>query len=515
MIAAFDCDGTLIRGDATRCFLLLLQGRLGIALVVIKLIPQLINWQLGGLSTAKMKETLLNAALQATTQQHKQKVLHQSLPAELIRLICPETLQRLLWHQQQGHRCLIITASPELLIQSLANHLNVELIGTRCSDTLNTSLNQPFELQSENCKGAEKLRRLEAYLGYLPPPEQLEAYGDSKGDRELLRASNRPHYRRFTADIQPYQADKPFMSLLPLLAIGLIALGLRGLMMLSSQQWADLYEATARLLFWLPLIYGLLAISYLGRYWRWRILLGSSSIGGWSWHDLMGWFQGFALTATPGKFGELNRVQQLHHKLGYPRLPLVHTFVAERLCDGAAVLIWLAVLLPSSLLNLKASIIDFTSSASVLIFTGMSLFIGCIIARRKLHSILHMIWARYGHHFPKGAISQACVPATGVSLAFWATEGLILWLLVLLLSPTSISPLTSIGIYLFSGTAGLLSNVPGGVGVNEATTTLLLQQSGVPVEVGLPIAILRRILTIWSITALAGISNLLPVSSTK
>ena len=512
MIAAFDCDGTLIRGDATRCYLLLLQGRVGIALVILRLIPQLIEWQLGRRSTAKMKESLLNAALQATSHQHKQKVLHQSLPAELVRLIRSDTLQRLRWHQQQGHRCVIITASPEALIQSLANHLNVELIGTRCSDPLSTSLNQPFELQSANCKGAEKLRRLESYLGHLPTPEQLEAYGDSKGDRELLRASNRPHYRQFNADIQPYKAGKPFMSLLPLLAIGLIALGLRGLMMLSSQQWADLYAATARLLLWLPLIYGLLAISYLGRYWRWRILLGSSSVGRWSWQDLMGWFQGFALTATPGKLGELNRVHQLHHKLGYPRLPLVHTFIAERICDVAAVLIWLAVLLPSALLNLKASIIDFTASTSVLIFIGISLCIGCIISRRKLRSIFHMIWARYGHHFPKRVIAQACVPATAISLAFWATEGLILWLLVLLLSPTSINPITSIAIYLTSGTAGLLSNVPGGVGINEAATTILLQQFGVPVEIGFPISILRRVLTIWSITALAGLSNLLPIS---
>jgi hypothetical protein len=31
VIAAFDCDGTLIRGDATRRFLLLLRGPLGLA----------------------------------------------------------------------------------------------------------------------------------------------------------------------------------------------------------------------------------------------------------------------------------------------------------------------------------------------------------------------------------------------------------------------------------------------------------------------------------------------------
>ncbi|QNJ24530.1 putative membrane protein [Synechococcus sp. SYN20] len=36
-----------------------------------------------------------------------------------------------------------------------------------------------------------------------------------------------------------------------------------------------------------------------------------------------------------------------------------------------------------------------------------------------------------------------------------------------------------------------------------------------PVEIGLPIAILRRIFTIWSITAFAGISNFLPISSSE
>lgn len=61
---------------------------------------------------------------------------------------------------------------------------------------------------------------------------------------------------------------------------------------------------------------------------------------------------------------------------------------------------------------------------------------------------------------------------------------------------------TAIVTYLLSGTAGILSSLPGGIGVNEAAATLLLQQAGLPTALAMSIAILRRICTVWSITGL-------------
>lgn len=45
MIAAFDCDGTIIRGDATRRFLLLLRGPIGLAFDLFILAQQLLAWR--------------------------------------------------------------------------------------------------------------------------------------------------------------------------------------------------------------------------------------------------------------------------------------------------------------------------------------------------------------------------------------------------------------------------------------------------------------------------------------
>jgi len=92
----------------------------------------------------------------------------------------------------------------------------------------------------------------------------------------------------------------------------------------------------------------------------------------------------------------------------------------------------------------------------------------------------------------------------------WANEALVLWLLVRLLAQTPISIPAAIAIYLLSGTAGMTSSLPGGIGVNEGITVLLLAQQGVPVAVALPTAVLRRVITLWSMVALAAAANILP-----
>ena len=143
---------------------------------------------------------------------------------------------------------------------------------------------------------------------------------------------------------------------LGLIALGLLALAVAGLMQLPTVQQQALLQSLQSLLVWLPVLYGVVGLSYAGRYWRWRLLLGKLGIGSTNWPDWLGWFRGFALTATPAKVGELSRVQLLHEQLGYPRLPLVHVFVAERFSDAAAVALLLLMLIPNQLLSMIPSL---------------------------------------------------------------------------------------------------------------------------------------------------------------
>jgi HAD superfamily phosphoserine phosphatase-like hydrolase len=506
VIAAFDCDGTLIRGDATRRFLLLLRGPIGLAFDLFILAQKLLAWRLGRCSTAQLKEAVLNRALQAAPLRRREAALHK-LPVILVAQLRPQAVARLRWHQQHGHRCLIVSASPEPLIAPLARHLGVELIATGCSDLLHVGPASPLRLTTPNCKGPEKLRRLERHLGVHPPSDKLEAYGDSRGDRELLEASGRPHWRSFSDAPVAYPKSKAGPGLLPWMALALLLAGLSGLLIMTPEAKAELVTNSLRLIHWFPLLYGVVALSYAGRYWRWRLLLGRLGIGSTGWPDFWGWFRGFALTATPAKVGELSRVQLLHEQLSYPRLPLVHVFIAERFADAAAVALLLLVLTPAQVLGRLPALSSPWGLAMLLVVVIAVMLASSL----RPHRWLVGRWRQWRHHLPSGSLARAAIPATLISVLLWATEALLLWLLVCAMSPAPITIPAAMAIYLLSGTAGMASSLPGGIGVNEAATVLLLGQQGVPAGIALPVAVIRRLITPWSMVALAAAISLIPL----
>ncbi|MCX5969171.1 MAG: HAD-IB family hydrolase [Cyanobacteria bacterium] len=493
IVAAFDFDGTLLQGDCLLLFHRLLKGRAGMAVDWIRLLPALLAWKSGYRSTAWFKQHYLCNIISGSDSQKRRHILEHDLPQLLRQKLRPEAVARFHWHNRQGHCLVIVSASPRDLIRGVASELQAELIATETSPLGGDPPARPLQLTSANCKGAEKVRRLEAWLGQPLAAVELHAYGDSKGDRELLQAATHPHWRQFTAEIRAYPPVRRIpRGWIAMLGLVLLSLALSGLGRLEPNALQLLLQALQRLPAFLPAIYGVLALAYLGRYWRWRLLLGAEGIGRWSLQDARAWFCGFALTATPGKLGELSRVADLHQQLGYPRAPLLHVFVAERLCDLIAVGLWLVVLLPSTVVTWVVAQGSWTTLAAV--FTGVTILL--VLGR----------WCRqrWWQHLPSGAQMRACLPAAAVSLGIWGGESVILWLLVQALSPSHAIALdTAVSTYLLSGTAGMLSSLPGGIGVNEGTATLLLTQAGLPAAMAFTIAVLRRLCTVWSITLLA------------
>jgi uncharacterized membrane protein YbhN (UPF0104 family) len=295
-------------------------------------------------------------------------------------------------------------------------------------------------------------------------------------------------------------------------AIGLVVLLILvlGLAVYETKQQTVFLDSLSSVLPSLPLLYAVVVLSYAGRYWRWRLLLGRLGIGRMDWLDVLGWFRGFALTATPAKLGELSRVQLLHEQLGYPRLPMVHVFVAERCADGAAVAALLLLLAPGQLASrLPAVSLSWPLVVAALLAAWAVLWAA---NRAEMDRWFAGRLRSWRHHLPSGALARATVPAALISVLVWANEALVLWLLVRLLAPAAISIPAAIAIYLLSGTAGMASSLPGGIGVNEAATVLLLGQQGLSPAIALPIAVLRRVITLWSMVALAAAVGVLPLS---
>ena len=97
------------------------------------------------------------------------------------------------------------------------------------------------------------------------------------------------------------------------------------------------------------------------------------------------------------------------------------------------------------------------------------------------------------------------VKITFLSLFSWGLEGLTFLLLLTKLN-FDISLLTATFIHTTSGLLGALTMLPGGLVFTEAITVSILKLQTIPLDYGIPITSIIRLMTLWYITFLGTIS---------
>ncbi|WP_124948608.1 HAD-IB family hydrolase [Sulfuriferula thiophila] len=193
VVAAFDFDGTLTHRDSFLPFLRALAGDRVYAQRMLGLAPVLLGYGLGLVKNHHAKARVLAAFLSGQDVQQMQQVAQEFATRQLPDRIRASALARLRWHQQQGHRCVIVSASLECYLRPWAQSVGVdEVIGSQLAMAGGSYTGQ---LAGANCYGAEKTRRLLELLGERDA-YTLYAYGDSKGDRELLALADFAYYRQ-------------------------------------------------------------------------------------------------------------------------------------------------------------------------------------------------------------------------------------------------------------------------------------------------------------------------------
>ncbi|HEY0665426.1 MAG TPA: HAD family hydrolase [Gallionella sp.] len=193
IVAAFDFDGTLTRRETLLAFLLHTLGPLRVARDGLMLSPTLAGYGLGLIPNDVAKQRVFVRCLGGMRIDELRRQGERFAETTLPGLLRPAAMRRLDWHKRQGHRCVVISASVDLYIRPwaikagfddvLATHLEV------CADGTTSGM-----LEGENCYGIEKVRRLEGLLG-ARDGYTLYAYGDSRGDRELLASADHGYYR--------------------------------------------------------------------------------------------------------------------------------------------------------------------------------------------------------------------------------------------------------------------------------------------------------------------------------
>ena len=194
IVAAFDFDGTITKRDTLISFLAYVAGRWQTAKKLALLSPELIGFLLNTVSRQEAKEAILKRFFKGIPQ-HQLLELGEAFASSTVlsHLVYPSALKRIEWHRSQKHRCILISASIDTYLKpwSVKQGFN-DLICSKLAVDQNNNITG--HLEGKNCWGKEKERRLEELIG---PKENyiLYAYGDSRGDQELLSLADYPYYR--------------------------------------------------------------------------------------------------------------------------------------------------------------------------------------------------------------------------------------------------------------------------------------------------------------------------------
>jgi len=108
-------------------------------------------------------------------------------------ILRPKAMNKIAWHKEQGHKVVVVSASIECWLKPWCDKNGLGLISTKIEikDGLVTG-----KFLSKNCYGIEKANRVqEAYD--LSEYGHIYAYGDSRGDKELLELADESFYKPF------------------------------------------------------------------------------------------------------------------------------------------------------------------------------------------------------------------------------------------------------------------------------------------------------------------------------
>lgn len=191
-VAAFDFDGTLTHRDSLLPFLLFDQGWWRFTLKMARVSPVLTAYALRMIRNDRAKESLLTAFLGGRPLAEIEASGTRFATTHIPGMLKPEAWERFLWHKSQGHVCVLVSASLVHYLTPWAKTAGFDhVIGSHLATDEHGVVSG--RLHGGNCYGEQKAERIREWLGSTEAI--VYAYGDSRGDRELLAMADYPYYR--------------------------------------------------------------------------------------------------------------------------------------------------------------------------------------------------------------------------------------------------------------------------------------------------------------------------------
>ncbi len=248
-----------------------------------------------------------------------------------------------------------------------------------------------------------------------------------------------------------------------------------------------------------PLIVLMAPLNYLLRFIKWNYYLKISGIRPEPRMNRYIFVSGLSMTITPGKVGELLKCYLMKEHIDAPISKTSSIVMAERVTDAMAMVV-LALL--GFLAFPHGKIVVAVTTAILLMVLVIiqsdylfNLFFNQVIKMRLLKKS-----ASFLRNFQVSAktlfSTRHLVFAVGISVISWGFEGLVVYLAIIALGG-EMSILGSFFIVSFSSLLGVLSFLPGGVGVAEGSILTILIFTGIRTDIAAATTVITRISTLW------------------
>ena len=189
-IYAFDFDGTLTTKDTLIEFIRYAKGSMALGLGFMRYAHLLVLMKIGLYPNYKAKQKVFAHFFKDTTLDDF-NALCKAFAASSSHLLRPNAIEAINHAIKEGSEVLIVSASIDNWVQPFFPQ--VKVVGTQI-EVIDGKLTGLF--LSKNCYGQEKVNRI---LSLYPNRHDyhLTAYGDSRGDKEMLAFADESYFKPF------------------------------------------------------------------------------------------------------------------------------------------------------------------------------------------------------------------------------------------------------------------------------------------------------------------------------
>jgi phosphatidylglycerophosphatase C len=185
-VAVWDVDRTLTRADTMLPFLRRVAGP---GAVTAALVPAIGLHLTGAGRRVEAKAALLRGVLGGRAASDVDRVAREYAQHVVRHRMRSDAVRRWQWHRRHGHRLVLVSASLDLYLRHLGEHLGAdEVICTRMAVAGGRLTG---EMSGTSCRGPEKAVRLADYLRDRPG-NPVWVYADSAADRPMMTVGDVP-----------------------------------------------------------------------------------------------------------------------------------------------------------------------------------------------------------------------------------------------------------------------------------------------------------------------------------